>query len=355
MLSEPCRHDFSTIAGHEVIKRYLLRAQETVALPHAFLFHGPEGIGKTSMAYALAKLVNCPSVTGGKCTCEACRKISEGVFADLLLVEPKGAAGQITLAGWKPGKDDPDGPQYYRFVDSLPMEGRRKIIIIRRADRMNVSLANYLLKLIEEPPSYLILILVTHRPGDLLVTIRSRCSPLKFVPLVADEMIEYGKLLAPDRTPADLLAAVRLAEGRPARLAELLAGSTVDTRGEVGELLRTFQQHGFISLFRVASDLLAAGASAKRGDGYEQALDAMQAWLRDAMIMKTLGVEKAGPMIVNADAAPEVARYADAVTIDKLAEAIDLVRSGYEYVPRVADKNFVLENMLLKIGRAMRG
>ena len=211
MFNTPQQHDLSTIRGHDLIKRYLVQARDTGAMPHALLFHGPEGIGKTSMAFALAKLMNCESGRADQCTCESCRKITDGVFADVITVEPKGAAGQITLAGWKPGKDDADGVQYYRFIDSLPMEGKRKVVILRRADRMNIALSNFLLKLIEEPPSYLMMILVTHRPGDLLVTIRSRCAPLKFMPLLANEMMDLGKELRPDATDPDIAAAVRLA------------------------------------------------------------------------------------------------------------------------------------------------
>lgn len=350
----PPQHDLSTIAGHEMIKRYLLRALETGAMPHAFLFHGPEGIGKTSMAYALAKLVNCETGGGRECTCEACRKISESVFADVLVVEPKGAAGQITLAGWKPGKEDVDGVQYYRFVDSLPMEGKRKVLIFRRADRMNVALSNYLLKLIEEPPSYLLIVLVTHRPGDLLVTIRSRCTPLKFMPLLADDLAAYGRAIAPEATPAEIASAIRLAEGRPVRLGELLGGVSSDARAQVGSLLRTFQQHGFVSLFRIASDLLSAGSRAKGADAFEQALDAMQTWLRDAMILKSVGTAKATGLIVNTGSVDELQRYADSLAQEKLAAAIEIVREGYQYVPRLTDKNYVMENLLLRVGRAMR-
>src|SRR5690606_21308096 len=120
--------------------------------------------------------------------------------ADVLVVEPRGATGQITLNGWRPGKDDPDNLQYYRFIESRPLEGSRKVLILRHAERMNVAFANYILKLMEEPPSYLSLILISNRKNDLLVTIRSRCAPVKLSPLTLDEMRAYAadRSLNPD-------------------------------------------------------------------------------------------------------------------------------------------------------------
>jgi DNA polymerase III subunit delta' len=359
MITEPQRHTFDTIIGHEVIKRYLRAALRQSALPHAILLHGPRGLGKTSMAHALAKAANCSRGASDKCGCETCRKITDGVFADLLVVGPRGAAGQITLSGWRPGKDDPDDLQYYRFVDCRPIEGARKVLIIRQAERMNVSLGNCLLKLIEEPPSYLLIILLTHRPGDLLTTIRSRCAPVKFSPLGGEEIRVFAKMAAADAQDQNVEALAELSEGRPGHLLELLAETSTQTRAGIAQQMRFFQQYGFIGLFRAASELLkAAGGQTRGGPGaaenFEAVLNAMQAWLRDAAIAKAASGELADRLIANSDLKGEVHAYADSGSLDGIVAAADTVHAAYSFVPRQTDKNYVLETMLMQIGRAMR-
>lgn len=361
-LTKPSSHTFDSLIGHDLARRYLASAAEGGILPHATLFHGPRGVGKTSMAYALAKLVNTPEGSSRDWAADVDRKITEGVFPDLLLVEPRGAAGQITLSGWKPGKDDPDGLQYYRFIDSRPMEGVRKVLIIRQAERMNVALANYLLKLIEEPPSYLLIILLTHRRSEVLTTIRSRCAPVKLSPLTMEEMERFAaRALSPPPTGADLQMLLRLSEGRPGLMLELAGSAGAKRRAETARLMRLFQQYGFVGLFRVASELQRAGAEGSgRGgaaaqENFEAALSALQGWLRDAEILKSVSSpEKAERFLVNADLRQELEAYASQATLEGLAAAADRVREAYQYVPRQTDKSFVLEMLLLQIGRAMR-
>lgn len=358
-LREPAQHNLRSVAGHEMVKRYLLAAMEAGSLPHALLFQGPRGVGKTSMAYALAKASNCPKGAPEGCACNACRKISEGVFADLLTVEPRGAAGQITLAGWKPGKDEADTPQYYRFVDSRPMEGWRKVLIIRQAERMNIALANHLLKLVEEPPSYLLMVLLTHRPGELLKTIRSRCAPVRFG--VLDRELEcFAQAAGLDPSgDSGVRALFQLCEGRPGLLAELMGESNAAQRAETARSMAMFQRHGFLSLFRVASDLARGAAPAARfgaaaSENFEGTLNALLAWLRDAVIVKTLPAPRAREMVLNADMIGELEQYAAQAPVEGLVDAFDAAREAYVYAPRQTDKAYVMETLLMRIGRAMR-
>jgi DNA polymerase-3 subunit delta' len=351
---EPPQHCFDTITGHDLIKQYLQSAGTNGILPHAILFGGPKGVGKLSTAYALAKAVNCRRGAPGNCPCETCRKISEQVFADIRVVEPAGAANQITLSGWKEGKDDPDGLQHYRFVDSRPLEGTKKVLIIRQADRMNVGLSNYLLKLIEEPPSYLLIILVTHRPADLLITIRSRCAPLRFSPLTRTEMEIFGQHALQKVEAAQLSALIRLSEGRPGLLHSLAAGAG-QQHAEVARIMKLFQQHGFLSLFRVASDLQNIAEGKKAGaEQFEQVLTAIQAWLRDSLILKNVGEKNAPALLIHSDVEADLRAYAETISTESLSEAAAAVHQAYQYVPRQMDRGYVLETLLLKAGRAMR-
>ena len=356
----PAHHHMDSILGHDVLKTYLRNAHQTNVLPHALLCMGPAGIGKTSMAHALAKLVNCHAGSPGNCACDACRKISDGVFADLLIVEPQGASGQITLAGWKPGSEDAAAgvPPYYRFVDSRPLEGRRKVLIMRQADRMNVALANYLLKLIEEPPSSLLIVLVTSRPSNLLATIRSRCAPVRFCPLGSEIMYGLAGQLAAGQPQAQRNMLVQFAQGCPGRMVTLAAETASGSpRHDVARQMRLFQQYGFPALFGVASRLAKTGTALMGGgsaqDGFEAVLNLLQLWLRDALITKSCS-EAAEKLIVCSDLLTQLREYAGAVSEEALVEAADCVRRAAEHVPRMTDRAYVLEQMLYGIGRAGR-
>lgn len=358
-LPEAPQHTFGSIAGHLLVKQYLDAAYQTDVLPHALLFHGPKGVGKYSMAHALAKRVNCAAGAPDDCGCNICRKISEGTFADIITVDPKGAAGQITLSGWKPGKDDPDGLQYYRFIDTRPLEGARKILILRQAERMNIALANYILKLMEEPPSYLTLILISHRRNDLLATIRSRCAPVKFSPLALEDMRPLVRQLLPDATGAELEAFARLGDGRPGQLKEAAADGASQSRASVARLMRIFQQHGFISLFRVASELQQAGGASKGAgagqESMERILSLLYAWLRDAAVLKTASPETATNLLVNSDVRQELEVFASATSLESISRAAELLPQIQALSARQIDRSYLLEMLLMKMGRAMRG
>jgi len=352
----PEQHYLDTIGGHQEVKHYLVSALESDCLPHALLFHGPSGLGKLSMAYSLIKRINCLNDSPNGCKCNMCRKIAEGKFADALLVEPRGATGTITLTGWRPGKDDPDNLQYYRFLETRPLEGTRKVIILRHAERMNVALANYILKLMEEPPPYLTLILLSNRKSELLPTIRSRCAPVKFNPLSLDEM----KLLAEKRGlnsgAPDIISALKQSEGRPGNFDEKVASSALAAQQDLALAMLSFKKHGFVSLFRVASDLLELGESAGSDSGtqFEATLQQMSSWFRDALVIKTGG--DVGQMLLTYPAlSADLQDFSSGLSPVALISSSEAVARYKPFARRQTDKNYALECLLMEIGRIIRG
>lgn len=354
-LPPPAVRTFETITGQDLIKRYLAAAIEKDVLPHALLFHGPRGVGKLSMAYALTKQFNCPRTSAKDCPCNICRKITEGIFADVLLVEPRGAAGQITLNGWKPGKDDPDGLQYYRFIDTRPLEGARKVLIIRDAERMNIALANHILKLMEEPPSYLTLILLTQRRGDVLTTIRSRCAPVKFSPLPLAEMRQLARIvLGASASQEEVDALAHVADGRPGQLPDYVGDSATERRRHLALTLQQFQQYGFVALFRAASELQQDTGGGRGGELSDRVLNMLTTWFRDAAIVKMASAQTADQLLVNREIKAELLAFAKSLPAESLSRAADLIPLFKPLSPRQMDPNYILESLLLKIGKTMR-
>src|SRR5919109_2030307 len=191
---------FTNVLGHEFQKGALRRAVRESRISHAYLFSGPDGIGKKLIALEFGKILNCVStyesgeadLKNTACDCPSCRKIEKGIHPDVLLVEYKGTkdikVDQI--------REEVEEKLYFR-----PFEGRFKVAILDEAERMNQNAQNAFLKTLEEPPPDSVIILITSQPQSLLPTIRSRCQLLEFSPLPEEILVEEirkRKNLSPD-------------------------------------------------------------------------------------------------------------------------------------------------------------
>ena len=153
-------------------------------LPHAFLFMGPSGVGKATVAHGFAQSLLCADAArsgealGGCHRCAACHKVQVRCHVDLQWVEKEEGKTRISVDQVR---------DLTRFLSLTPMESAWKVAIVDDAAEMNAAAANALLKTLEEPPANSILILVTSRPGMLLATTLSRCVKYYFQSLSKEE------------------------------------------------------------------------------------------------------------------------------------------------------------------------
>ena len=143
-------------------------------LPHAMLLQGQQGLGKTGFAMRLAQSLLCQSRNNDAAACgecKSCRLFIAGNHPDLMYVGPEEVGKAITVDQTRALAD---------YLYLKPHVGDHKITIIAPAENMNIHAANSLLKMLEEPPLGNVMILVSHLPGKLPVTIRSRCMPVVF-------------------------------------------------------------------------------------------------------------------------------------------------------------------------------
>jgi DNA polymerase-3 subunit delta' len=212
------------------------------------LFVGPDGVGKERAAFALACALVCTSAPGVGCgVCSECvhaTTFSETpprtpLHPDVIVVE-RGLYPRETLGRTTEEKTDISVDQIRRVVlervPYSPHQAKSRLVIIRRAEEMNASAANALLKTLEEPPSHTRFVLLTATPGDLLSTIRSRTQPIRFAPL-SDELV--ASILVKRGVSAERARSIALLAGGSASAAIDLADETTgDARMHAVEALR---------------------------------------------------------------------------------------------------------------------
>jgi len=185
---------FEEVAGQKHIVKTLKNALATNKIAHAYLFCGPRGTGKTTMAKLFAKALNCQEGIGHICNkCSDCVEITNGSHPDVIEIDAASNNGVEQV------RDLIDKVNY------LPIEGKYKVYIIDEVHMMTTSAFNALLKTIEEPPAHVVFILATTEPHNILPTILSRCQRYDFtkvsdadieeriVEILEKEGIEYDK------------------------------------------------------------------------------------------------------------------------------------------------------------------
>lgn len=305
---------FSEVIAQERALSSLRAALRRGTLHHAYLFGGPEGVGKAGVARLLAQAANCEGGVAGPggyredpCgKCGPCHKIEKGIHPDVAVLAEERAmvkAGRWEAKSGRSPSRDIVVDQVRDLVDHRlalrRFEGRRRFVIIDPADAMNPQAQNALLKTLEEPPDDTTLVLVASSPDSLLPTIRSRCLRVPFAPVPAGAIEE--------RLVAEGHAADR------ARLAAALSG------GSLGKALALDDDD--LGLRREAVERVAALApddpvgwlalARDEGSKREQAealCELLLVWLRDVAV-----AQAGGDALALADLSAATRRIAGAV------------------------------------------
>jgi DNA polymerase-3 subunit delta' len=255
--------------GQEAAEEALLAAYRSGRLPHAWLLTGPRGIGKATLAYRFARFVLAEGGGAGEGEGEGrlftapppagtlalppghpvFRRVASGGHADLLTVErsPDEKTGRL-----RSEIVVEDARAVADFLHLTPGEGGWRVVVIDGVEEMNRSAANAVLKIVEEPPHQALILMVSHAPGRLLPTIRSRCRRLALEPLAADIVVRILREQLPELAAGDAEALARLAEGSAGRALALAAQGGLALLREVLALLETLPSLDAAALHRLA-------------------------------------------------------------------------------------------------------
>ena len=330
----PAAHDavsgmlrFQEIVGHQGQIELLRRAVRRERLHHAYLFVGPEGAGKRTVATALAAAVQCPEAAGDACgECPSCRCIDDRNHPDVHWLEQRKGKRDITIEQVR---------ELQRELALHRFSGKKKVAVIDPLTLLNLHAQNALLKTLEEPPGDSLLLLIAGSTGGVLPTVLSRCLRLRFSPLTVEQaaaVVARRKDLPEDR--ALLLAALGYGS-----LGKALAGD----EAEIPERQECFRRLAGLS----SEDMRGITALAEEmGGDREKALrflDWVRGWLRDVMVLQVTGSTSG---VYNRDLLEPLQRAAAAGRVQRSTAALAEIDNVTRAIHRNYNRRMVLEGFI---------
>jgi DNA polymerase-3 subunit delta' len=334
-----------SVVGHERAIQFLQRAIESDGVSHAYLITGPPGVGKATLAQAFATALLCESETERPClVCRACRLATHGAHPDVHVAESDERGDNLRIERIR---------QLQRQLMLTPMEGRWRVAILRRFEEATVSAANALLKTLEEPPSYVVMLVLAEDADSLLPTIVSRCQqiPLYALPVstVRRALQEQWKA---DPGRADLLA--HLSGGRLGWAVRTLKSRAALTQrkqhlDEMVDLLSASTNKRF-QYVRRRVDSWRSSSSGKPGADRLRAIERMELWLswwRD-LLLAAAGAEAT---LTNVDRVGELHHYARRFGAPAIGDTVRAIRLTMSRLKRNANIRLALEVLMLDLPR----
>src|SRR5215217_3680387 len=347
--------DFDEVVGQEGVVRTLKNAVASGQVRQAYLFAGPRGTGKTSMARILAKSLNCaqgPTPTPDK-SCNACVTIANGTSLDVIEMD---AASQRGID---------DIREIRERVVLQPVEGRYKVYILDEAHQLTDAAFNALLKLIEEPPPHLVFVFCTTDLGKMLPTVRSRCQTFVFA---RPRLAELTKVLrrvadgegieAPDAALSLIARAARGAYRDAVSTLDQLAAATENqiTVQAVLQLLGAVEEEALFRLCDLVVDRDTAGALtfveelSEQGQDLGRLVTDLLEHLRHLMLVQHMG-EVPESLPVTEETRERLREQANQLGKPTVVRLIDLLHAAVEDMRQGGDPRLPLELALVKVTR----
>ncbi len=309
---------FKNILGQDRAKKFILNSLSKDRISHAYLFEGLKGVGKKDFAFAFSKILIGDALENSP---------------DFKVLKPEGASFKI---------------EQIRNLQSdiiVRPYGNKKVYILEDAHKMTIQAQNSLLKTLEEPPSYCLLILLTENSSSLLDTIKSRCEIVKFTPLSQQEIENY---LVEDKKIGEEKARVvaSFSGGILFRALELIESESFNAKREdVKMFIELVLTKNIIDLLKIQDAL------EKQKEEIESILDMILTYLRDIMVIKENIQEK---WIIHLDEISFLKECSKKLTYSQVSNIIDIIEETKKKLRSNCNFSLAMEVMLLNIQEVIK-
>lgn len=335
---------FNEIIGQEAVVRTLQNEIKENKISHAYLFSGPRGTGKTSIARVFAKALNCTNTHNSEpCNeCDICKEITEGVNPDVIEIDAASNNGVDEIRAMKDR------------IGFLPAGSKYKIYIIDEVHMLSVSAFNALLKTLEEPPKHVIFILATTEPHKILQTVLSRCQRYDFKSLTVDEITNLlMNVCEKENVEYDLDALIHIAQASDGGLrdalsyldqamsfaSEMITDEDVSnvtglvTKEKIFELSKTLKNKELVRALSIIEELQNSGKEVGK------IVTGLLEFYRDILMSKNLNQYKD----------ERYKEYGMSVTLEELFYYIDVLSDVQNKLKYSSSSNIYLEVAIIRI------
>ncbi|MBP5184172.1 MAG: DNA polymerase III subunit delta' [Lachnospiraceae bacterium] len=299
---------FKDICGNTELKRHFMTALRTENISHAYLISGEQGSGKNMFADAFSAALLCTENGEEPCgRCKSCIQAQTGNHPDIIRVTHEKSVISV----------DDIREQLNSNVVVKPYSSEYKVFIVDEAELMNEAAQNALLKTLEEPPEYVVILLLSESEDVLLPTIRSRCVRLNTRPLPTADVVEYltANYGVPDYRATT--AAAFSGGNLGAAIAFITTDGASEERTKVWDFLRNIDD---LSIPQIA-DAMRIEASER-----EEVLDLFSLWLRDVLVFKSTGKAKKLILQNEVHSIEKAAKVRSFEALDRAVRAVDEAR-----------------------------
>ncbi len=320
------------LIGHEWAVDMLKKHVVNGTTRHAYLFAGPPGLGRRTLALRFAQALNCPTPVeaGVPCgQCRDCKQIESMHHADLAVVQADSEGGTLKVDQIREAR---------RMLTLKPYQARYRVALFFRFQEANDNAANALLKTLEEAPSYAVLVLTADNPEQLLPTIVSRCEVLRLRPLKIEEVQKALEAKGMETGQAKLIA--HISGGRFGYALRLIENDFLLEKRE--ERLNDLQS--LISASRVEKFAYADKLSRDR-DAMRQAVLIWLSYWRDVMLRSA----QAGTPLVNVDRNVEIEDLAGQLDLVSARRMVSGLEDVLEKMERNVNSRLLAEVLLLDL------
>jgi len=325
---------FNDIVGQERAIKILTKSLKENKISSSYIFVGREGTGKKLTAIEFTKAVNCLNLNKDLEACEdcqSCSEISKQRSPDLKIIEP--IKNSIKIEQIR---------EMRKEIVLKPFKNKKKIYIINKAEEMTLEASNCLLKTIEEPPYYAIIILICSKIDPILPTIVSRCQIINFGLISSYKIKEFllNKNKNIEKEKAEIIS--KLAQGSIGSALKLLSAEEYFIRREeVLDYLSTISpgKYGddiFTKVEKMVSEI----------DRVEEILEMIKLWYRDILIIKNTGDQK---YIANCDKLEILEEKSKIYSQEILIDILDYLEKVEEYLIKNVNKRLIFERLYIKM------